>query len=57
MPSNPLNAISAIFIVGDADPMPDPTNVDYGWIYKPLTGEIIANSTGSDASGTPYKNY
>jgi hypothetical protein len=57
MPSNPLNALSAILTVGDAEAMPEPTNVDYGWIYKPLTGEIIANSTGSDASGTPYKNY
>ena len=42
---------------GDSDAIPDPTNVDYGWIYKPLTGEIVANSTGSDASGTAYKNY
>jgi len=57
MPSNPLNALSAILTVGDAEAMPEPTNVDYGWIYKPLTGEIIANSTGSDASGSAYKNY
>jgi general secretion pathway protein G len=57
MPSNPLNGLTAIWTVGDSEAMPDPTNVDYGWIYKPLTGEIIANSTGSDASGTPYKNY
>jgi prepilin-type N-terminal cleavage/methylation domain-containing protein len=57
MPTNPLTNLSAVQIVADADPMPDPTNVDYGWFYKPLTGEIIANSTGSDASGTAYKNY
>jgi len=57
MPSNPLTGLTSILIVADADALPDPTNVDYGWIYKPLTGEIIANSTGSDASGTPYKNY
>jgi general secretion pathway protein G len=57
MPSNPLNNLSALLIVGDTDPLPDPTSVDYGWIYKPLTGEIIANSTGGDASGTLYKNY
>jgi len=57
MPTNPLTSLSAVQIVADADAMPDPTNVDYGWFYKPLTGEIIANSTGSDASGTAYKNY
>jgi general secretion pathway protein G len=57
MPSNPLNALDAVWVIDDGDPIPDPTNADYGWIYKPLTGEIIANSTGSDASGTSYKNY
>ena len=57
MPTNPLNNLSAVQIVDDADPIPDPTNINYGWIYKPLTGEIVANSTGSDASGTAYKNY
>jgi general secretion pathway protein G len=59
MPSNPINKLDGVLIVGDTEPMPDPTNVDYGWIYKPLTGEIIANLTGSDGNGngTPYKNY
>ncbi len=59
MPSNPLNTLSGVLIVLDTEAMPEPTNVDYGWIYKPLTGEIIANSTGSDGggTGTPYKNY
>jgi hypothetical protein len=57
MPTNPLNNLSAVQIVDDGDPMPDPTGVDYGWIYKPVTGEIIANSPGSDAGGTPYKDY
>ena len=57
MPSNPLNRLSGVWMVGDTETMPAPTGVDYGWIYKPITGEIIANSTGGDASGTPYKNY
>ena len=57
MPRNPLSNLQAVRIVGDNDPMPAPTGVTYGWIYKPLTGEIIANSTGSDASGTLYKDY
>ena len=49
--------LQAVWVVDDGDPMPAPTGADYGWIYKPLTGEIIANSTGSDASGTLYKDY
>ena len=57
MPSNPLNNLTAVLIVDDTSPIPTPTDVDYGWIYKPLTGEIVANSTGSDASGTAYRNY
>ena len=57
MPSNPLNNLTAVLIVDDTSPIPTPTDVDYGWIYKPLTGEIVANSSGSDASGTQYKNY
>jgi general secretion pathway protein G len=57
MPVNPLNGLSAVQVVGDAEPLPEPTGADYGWFYKPLTGEIIANSTGSDGSGNAYKNY
>jgi general secretion pathway protein G len=57
MPSNPLSSLNSVQIVGDTEAMPTPTGVDYGWIYKPLTGEIVANSTGSDASGGAYKNY
>jgi general secretion pathway protein G len=57
MPHNPLNNLQAVQVVGDNDAMPAPTGVTYGWIYKPLTGEIIANSPGSDASGTLYSSY
>lgn len=57
MPHNPLNNLQAVRIVLDSEAMPAPTGVTYGWIYKPLTGEIIANCTGSDASGTLYKDY
>lgn len=57
MPTNPLTRLDGILIVGDTEAIPAATNVDYGWYYKPLTGEIVANSTGSDASGTQYANY
>jgi general secretion pathway protein G len=57
MPHNPLNNLQAVQIVADNQAMPAPTGVTYGWIYKPATGEIIANSPGSDASGTLYSAY
>jgi prepilin-type N-terminal cleavage/methylation domain-containing protein len=57
MPANPLTGLTAVQVVPETDPMPDPSGTEYGWIYKPLTGEIIANSTGSDSSGNAYKNY
>ena len=57
MPNNPLTRLDAVLIVADTDPLPAPTGVDYGWIYKPVTGEIIANASGVDGSGTAYKNY
>jgi len=57
MPHNPLNNLQAVWIVADNQPLPAPTGVTFGWIYKPLTGEIIANSPGSDASGTLYSSY
>jgi general secretion pathway protein G len=57
MPTNPLNNLQAVQIVDDNSPLPVPSGVTYGWIYKPLTNEIIANSPGSDASGTLYSTY
>lgn len=57
MPNNPLNNLQAVQIVGDNQPMPTPSGVTYGWIYKPFTGDIIANSPGSDANGTLYSSY
>jgi general secretion pathway protein G len=57
MPLNPLTGLDQVLVVEDGASMPDPTGATYGWIYKPSSGEIIANCTGSDASGNAYKNY
>src|SRR4051794_4309358 len=51
MPGNPINKLDQVLIVGDTQTMPTPTDTTYGWIYKPLTGEIMCNSTGSDQNG------
>jgi general secretion pathway protein G len=60
MPDNPVNGKSSIKMIpnGTAMPAPDPAEANtYGWIYKPATQEIIANVTGTDATGTPYSKY
>jgi general secretion pathway protein G len=56
MPSNPLNGKSTVTVIanGAAVPAADDST---GWYYKPQTKEIIANSTGSDGTGTAYYGY
>jgi general secretion pathway protein G len=57
MPTNPINGQSAIKFVADADDLPAPDDTAFGWIYKPKTQQIIANSTGNDGNATPYASY
>jgi general secretion pathway protein G len=57
MPSNPINGLSAVKFVADADELPAPDDATYGWIYKPKTQQIVANSTGNDGNSTPYISY
>ena len=56
MPANPVNSLATVQVVDNATTMPDPDGSS-GWIYKPLTQEFIANLTGSDSNGTPFKDY
>ena len=57
MPANPLSSQAGIWMVtGSSMPAADQSQ-PYGWIYNPQTQTIIANLTGSDASGTPYASY
>jgi prepilin-type N-terminal cleavage/methylation domain-containing protein len=51
IPVNPFNGKSSIQIFpADADD-------SHGWIYKADTGEIRADSTGTDINGTRYYDY
>ena len=55
MPPNPLTQDSNILVQASAGTLvPDNST---GWAYNPLTGDIIANSTLSDASGVVYSTY
>ena len=57
MPANPISTYTGIWVVSGAGmPAPDQSQ-PYGWIYNPTTQTIVANLTGSDASGTPYTSY
>jgi general secretion pathway protein G len=51
MPPNPLTSYSAVRIVGDTEAWPTADDATYGWFYRPLTGELMANSTGVDGAG------
>jgi len=60
MPENPLNGSNKIKIIANNAALPAPQASEansYGWIYKPATQEIIANSIGTDASGQAYSSY
>jgi general secretion pathway protein G len=58
MPLNPINGQTAVLVIRNGLPLPTtyqgPT---YGWIYKPQTQEIIANSDLKDRNGVPYMQY
>ncbi len=55
-PTNPLNGKATFAVVSGSGPMPVPDG-STGWIYKPITGELIANMGESDSNGTPYADY
>lgn len=57
MPENPMNKLSAVLIVGDADAWPTADGKTYGWFYRPMTGDIMANSEGADSTGTLFTSY
>lgn len=56
MPANPLTNLDTIKISNSADLT---TQIDQttGWIYNPVTQQIIANLNGSDTNGTSYSQY
>lgn len=58
-PTNPYNGGSGIVVkttaIGsaDVDPAAMQGSVKVGWIYSSLTGQVIANTPGNAADGTP----
>jgi len=58
VPANPVTGVSKVLVIANGQPMPKTyQGSDYGWIYKPETQDIIANSADKDSNGMPYIQY
>ena len=44
-------------MLGDDEDFPSVADDQYGWIFKPATGEIRPGNSGTDENGTAYYNY
>ena len=57
IPTNPVNNLNTVQILEDSSPFPEDADNSHGWIYKPVTGEIRPDCTGSDTGGNAYYAY
>lgn len=57
IPVNPLNNLSTIQMLGDAENFPANADNSHGWIYKASTSEFRSDSIGTNDNGTPYYDY
>jgi prepilin-type N-terminal cleavage/methylation domain-containing protein len=57
IPINPFNKKTTVEVLDDGDSFPAAADDSHGWIYKPLTSEVRADNTGTDASGKAYYDF
>jgi len=57
IPVNPLNNLSTVQMLGDAEDFPGNADNSHGWIYKASTSEVRSDSTGTSDSGKAYYDY
>jgi len=57
LPRNPFNKLDTIQMVADGADFPVNPDASHGWIYKPATGEIRADTPGADGLGRAYYDY
>jgi len=57
IPVNPLNKLRTVQMLADGDSFPADGDNSHGWVYKPATGEIRADSPGTDDNGKRYYDY
>lgn len=53
VPTNPLNGLSSVHLLPDAQDRPSPADGKSGWIYRPSTGELWINAPG-EADGVRF---
>ena len=57
IPQNPLNKLRTVQMLGNGESFPADGDNSHGWIYKASTGEIRADSPGTDDNGKKYYEY
>ena len=57
IPTNPFNQKDAVEVLANGVAFPAAADDSHGWIYKPETGEIRPDNTGTDDQGTTYYAY
>ena len=57
IPVNPMNNLSTVEMLGDAEDFPANADNSHGWIYKASTSEVRSDSGGTNDSGKPYYDY
>jgi prepilin-type N-terminal cleavage/methylation domain-containing protein len=57
IPANPLNNLDTVAMVSNGSPFPAAADGDHGWIFKPETGEVRPDNTGTTDNGTAYYDY
>jgi prepilin-type N-terminal cleavage/methylation domain-containing protein len=57
IPENPLNNLDTIRMIPNGASFPDDADGDYGWIFKPETGEIRPDNEGTNDREMAYYDY
>ena len=57
IPVNPLSGKDTIEVLADGANFPASADASHGWIYKPATAEVRADSGGTDDNGRLYYEY
>jgi general secretion pathway protein G len=54
IPMNPFNKKDTVEMLANGQAFPDAADDSHGWIFKPETGEVHPDNTGTAISGTSY---
>jgi type II secretory pathway pseudopilin PulG len=57
IPANPLNDLDTVEMVPNGGSFPAVADGNYGWIFRPETGEMRPDNTGTNAAGVAYYDY